>query len=238
MMTLHQTSELNRPMLKRASTVAMIAMVVLVSACSSSKRAQHPRYSATGPHQIVVTQSERKLPVHFGQDESTLAPHVLAPVQVFADDFVDQGGGTLFIDVAEGQDDGTLAGKLSYLGVELRKRGVQESELVVRSAGASDGASDSAGISLAYVKYSASVPGCPDWSQTMAGFHRNVTHSNFGCSVRSNLAKMLANPRDLIEPRTFTHADATQASRAISTLRSGEAEPVTSSASEIGSKDE
>lgn len=234
MMTNFPTHEPSRPALGWTKVVALVAMVAVVGACSSSKRADHPRYSATGRHQIVVTQNERTLAVPFGVDEGTLAPHVLAPVQVFADDFVDQGGGTLFIDVADGQDNDRLAGKLTYLGGELRKRGVKESELVVRSV-TSGG---SAGISLAYAKYSASVPGCPDWSQSMQGFHRNVTHSNFGCSVRGNLAKMLANPRDLVEPREFSEADATQASRAISTLRSGEAEKVSTSASELGDQEE
>ncbi len=217
--------------------VALIAVVTMVSACSpfgsGSKRADKPGYRTSGEHQFVVTKSERAMAVQFGEDENTLAPHVLAPMQVFADDFVDQGGGMLFIEVAQGQPDEMLPGKLSYLGAELRKRGVKASELVVRPA---DG-SRSAEITLAYAKYEASVPGCPDWSQTNAGFHRNVAHSNFGCSVRGNLAKMLANPRDLIEPREFSNADAHSASRAIGAYRSGEAEPVSTSSSEVGEGD-
>lgn len=220
-----------------ARMVALIAIVTMVSACSpfisGSKRADEPRYRISGEHQFVVTESARTFAVQFGEDESTLAPHVLAPMQVFADDFVDQGGGTLFIEVAQGQPDDMLPGKLSYLGAELRKRGVKASELVVRPA---DG-SRSAEITLAYAKYEASVPGCPDWSQTNAGFHRNVAHSNFGCSVRGNLAKMLANPRDLVEPREFNNADAHSASRAIGAYRSGEAEPVSTSSSEVGAED-
>lgn len=217
--------------------VALIAIVTMVSACSpfvsGSERIDQPQYRTSGQHDFAVTESIRALAVQFGEDESTLAPHVLAPMQVFADDFVDQGGGTLFIEVAQGQPDDMLPGKLSYLGAELRKRGIKASELVVRPAeGPRSGE-----IILAYAKYEASVPGCPDWSQTNDGFHRNVAHSNFGCSVRGNLAKMLANPRDLVEPREFSNADAYSASRAIGAYRSGEAEPVSASSSEVGGEE-
>ncbi|NQV21728.1 MAG: CpaD family pilus assembly protein [Rhodospirillales bacterium] len=217
--------------------ITLIAVVTMVSACSpfvsGSKRAGEQQYRPLGQYELVVTESVRTLAVQFGEDESTLAPHVLAPMQVFADDFVDQGGGTLFIEVAPGQSGDMLPGKLSYLGAELRKRGIKANELVVRPAEGSR----SAEITLAYTKYQASVPGCPDWSQTNAGFHRNVAHSNFGCSVRGNLAKMLANPRDLVEPREFSNADAHSASRAIGVYRSGEAEPVSTSSSEVGKDD-
>jgi pilus biogenesis lipoprotein CpaD len=214
-----------------AKVIAFMAVVAVLTACASgSKRAADPRYLTTGPNRIVVTESARALPVRFGDGERTLAPHALAPVQAFADDFIDQGGGTLYIEIADGGAEGDMAGKLSYLGAELRKRGVRPSELVVRPAEASRAAQ----VTLVYAKYDASVPGCPDWSSGAADFHRNVTHSNFGCASRGNMVKMLANPKDLAEPRKFGNSEGNQASRAISKYRSGEDEPVAATSSEVG----
>lgn len=49
------------------------------------------------------------------------------------------------------------------------------------------------------VRSTASVPGCPDWSEKSDLNFSNKTHSNYGCATNSNLAAMIANPEDLIE---------------------------------------
>jgi len=219
-----------------ARVIMMMAVTGLVVGCSSfsnKSRGSDPQYFATGQHQIAVTQNERSLPIHFDDGQSSLAPHVLAPVASFVDDFIDQGGGTLYLEVSAGQSEEQIAGQLSYLGAELRKRGVRAKEMVVRPAGAGSDAD----VTLVYGKYSASVPGCPDWSEPFVDFHKNVAHSNFGCSSRKNFVKMLANPRDAVQPRDFSNGDGDQASRAISGMRSGEQEPMTTSSSEVGDEE-
>jgi pilus assembly protein CpaD len=61
----------------------------------------------------------------------------------------------------------------------------------------------------------ASVPNCPNWEQRAQPNLDNMTMSNFGCSVNSNYAAMVANPEDLVhgrdggsvgDPRTSTRA--------------------------------
>lgn len=49
------------------------------------------------------------------------------------------------------------------------------------------------------IRSTASVPGCPDWSENSDLNFSNKTHSNYGCSTNANLAAMIANPEDLIE---------------------------------------
>lgn len=48
------------------------------------------------------------------------------------------------------------------------------------------------------VRSTATVPGCPDWSSNSETNFLNGTHSNYGCSINSNLAAMVANPEDLL----------------------------------------
>ncbi len=45
----------------------------------------------------------------------------------------------------------------------------------------------------------ASVPGCPDWSESSDMNYNNATSPGYGCATNSNLAAMVANPEDLIE---------------------------------------
>lgn len=62
----------------------------------------------------------------------------------------------------------------------------------------------------------AEVPNCPNWSVPAQPNYNNRTMSNFGCSVNSNLAAMIANPEDLIHGREGDpYVDAAAAARGI-----------------------
>lgn len=45
----------------------------------------------------------------------------------------------------------------------------------------------------------ASVPGCPDWTESSDMNYNNATSPGYGCAINSNIAAMVANPEDLIE---------------------------------------
>jgi pilus assembly protein CpaD len=66
----------------------------------------------------------------------------------------------------------------------------------------------------------ASVPGCPNWARDGKPETDNAAHANYGCSVNSNLAAMIARPEDLVrgQPGAET-ADPTTNLKAIETLR-------------------
>ena len=53
-------------------------------------------------------------------------------------------------------------------------------------------------VRVVVARTSASVPGCPNWSKASTPNFDNASMSNFGCSVNSNIAAMIANPRDLV----------------------------------------
>jgi pilus assembly protein CpaD len=69
----------------------------------------------------------------------------------------------------------------------------------------------------------ASVPYCPNWSLPAQPNPQNRNMSNFGCSVNSNLAAMVANPQDLVHGREGTGVgDSLTASKAIGSYRKAE----------------
>lgn len=67
----------------------------------------------------------------------------------------------------------------------------------------------------------ASVPGCPDWGEDGSDpATTELTSTNYGCAVNSNLAAMVANPDDLVLGRDGSNAgSATTATRAVGTYR-------------------
>lgn len=66
---------------------------------------------------------------------------------------------------------------------------------------------------------SASVPDCPHWNPQEIG-SRVTTSPNFGCSVNTNLANMIANPDDLVIGQAGSASvDAQTGTKAIRTYR-------------------
>ena len=69
----------------------------------------------------------------------------------------------------------------------------------------------------------ATVPNCPNWSVPSQPNFNNRTMSNYGCSVNSNLAAMVANPTDLIHGQDGNGlGDAATAAKAVDLYRKAE----------------
>lgn len=75
-------------------------------------------------------------------------------------------------------------------------------------------------VRVVVTRMSANVPGCPDHSRTYVPDYMASTTSNFGCASNSNLAKMMADPADLVrgEPGAPSSDPAT-ATKAIKAFR-------------------
>ena len=65
----------------------------------------------------------------------------------------------------------------------------------------------------------ASVPSCPDWSTTSDSNFNTGNHSNYGCSVNSNLAAMIADPEDLVRGRDSKSLDKNSGKNAVNVYR-------------------
>jgi pilus assembly protein CpaD len=80
---------------------------------------------------------------------------------------------------------------------------------------------NSNGVRVVVVRRRAGVPGCPNWSRSSQPEINNLTMSNLGCAVNSNLAAMVADPQDLVHGREGTGVvDPRTAVRAVDMYRS------------------
>ncbi|MES2289537.1 MAG: CpaD family pilus assembly protein [Pseudomonadota bacterium] len=72
-------------------------------------------------------------------------------------------------------------------------------------------------------RMTATVPNCPDWSRPSQPNFNGHAMSNYGCATNSNLAAMVADPRDLVSGRSgATSVDATLSTKAIGQYRRSE----------------
>ena len=95
--------------------------------------------------------------------------------------------------------------------------------MVAEGAPVTAGAGNPGQARVVITRTMASVPGCPDWSHTAEANEENSTNPNYGCSVNSNLAAMVANPEDLVMGQQGTgETVVTTHTKAIETYRDQE----------------
>ncbi len=72
---------------------------------------------------------------------------------------------------------------------------------------------------LSFTRYTADASPCGDWSESYSSRLNGNATPNFGCATQNNLAVMVSEPADLVQPRTMTSADATQRSDVLDNYR-------------------
>jgi pilus assembly protein CpaD len=86
-----------------------------------------------------------------------------------------------------------------------------------------EGFVDPGKVRIVVTRTRAYVPGCPDWSDTLASNLDNSTSDGFGCAVNSNLAAMVADPEHLLHGAEGTGETVVMSStKAIQTYRAQE----------------
>lgn len=99
----------------------------------------------------------------------------------------------------------------------LRKQGVPDS-MIVQSTYQGSAKSP---VVVSYVRTYAVTQECGNWDEDLAITFSNSGYANFGCAVQNNAAAMVANPNDLVMPRTQTPADPTRRSTVFNKYREG-----------------
>ncbi|WP_246152411.1 CpaD family pilus assembly protein [Sphingomonas montanisoli] len=95
--------------------------------------------------------------------------------------------------------------------------------LMSRGAPATEGAVPAGYLRIVVSRSTASVPGCPDYSQPSQPNFTASTSSNYGCATNSALAAMIANPEDLVRGAEAPGADNAEiATRSIRAWRTTE----------------
>ncbi len=76
-------------------------------------------------------------------------------------------------------------------------------------------------VIMSYSRHMAHTAECGDWSKDLARSSDNQPYSDFGCSHQHNIAAMVANPKDLVQPRTSAPASAARRSKVLTDYAEG-----------------
>jgi pilus assembly protein CpaD len=177
-------------------------------------------------HPITLREGERTVEVFVGRGRGGLNPAQRADVAAFAATWKHKGNSGIVIDVPRGgATKQAAADSLREIHSILSASGVPPRGLRVRSYIASDLAAPS--IKLSYTELSAHAGPCGLWPDDLGPgdlrlYQQNRAYWNLGCANQRNLAAMVDNPADLVQPRGEAAAYAARRSVALDKYRKGE----------------
>ncbi len=77
-------------------------------------------------------------------------------------------------------------------------------------------------VIMSYSRYMAHTAECGDWSEDFGTSTNNGPYSDMGCTTQSNIAAMVANPKDLVQPRTMDAPSATRRAEVLNKYGKGQ----------------
>lgn len=208
-------------------TVRLITLGLLATAaagCTKPPLTNGPQHAfdVEKAYPITVEPQVATLVVKVDDGLQSLGRGEDARVKAFVESWKARGQGMLNAATPDGTNAAATTAALNELKKLLAAGGVDKGSVQYTSyKPAGDDAL--APITLSFVTYAASAPDCgSDWSENLGFTPRNQPWPDFGCSTQHNLAAIVADPRDLIEPRTSDPADAMRRSTVLEKYRAGE----------------
>ncbi|MBR1206925.1 MULTISPECIES: CpaD family pilus assembly protein [unclassified Bradyrhizobium] len=184
-------------------------------------------------HPIAVTEGEQSIVVFVGRARGNLTETQRDDVMGMARTWRRDGTGAIAIDVPADTSNARSAQAVyqEIRGV-LASMGVPAHAIVRRSYRVDDPRALPT-IRLSYSKMAAVAGPCGLWPSDLGpsiynpSYNENKQWDNFGCATQHNLAAMVANPSDLVQPRTETASYTPRRSVAFQKYSKGESTATT-----------
>jgi pilus assembly protein CpaD len=177
-------------------------------------------------HPITIKEGAHTVEIFVGRNRGGLTPEQRAAVLSFAQEWRRDATSGVIIAVPQGGPTARAAAdSMREVHSILNASGIPAGAVYVRSYRPAPSAL--ASIKISYSKLMASAGPCGQWPKDLGpsvegNDFSNQEYWNFGCAAQRNLAAMVDNPADLVQPRGETPAYAARRSVAIDKYRTGE----------------
>jgi pilus assembly protein CpaD len=178
-------------------------------------------------HPITIKETDRTVEVFVGTNRGGLNASQRADVLAFAHAWKKEATGGIIIDQPAGTSNGQAADEAAHEArAILAAAGVPPSAIAVRPYRPQNRVA-LATVRLNYPKVSAEAGPCGLWPADLgptyeAGHFENKPYWNLGCSMQRNLAAMVDNPADLVQPRGESPSYAPRRAAVLDKYRKGE----------------
>lgn len=226
-----------------------LAALALVAGALAGCQADRIITNSTPPlaydqrHAIKVVDGGRNMKVFVGAGRGHLSDSQRAEIYRFASDWHNRATSVLSVRVPSGTaNEVATRDVLREVGSLIDHARVPRSAVQISSYAPEVGNNDLPPILLDYRELRATVDSqCGLWPNDLgpaaapSPHWDNRTYWNFGCAYQKNMAAMIANPHDLVQPRGETPASAERSSSDYAKYRSGQ-DPSTTWKSTDGGK--
>jgi pilus assembly protein CpaD len=209
---------------------ALVGLAVALGACTHTEEAVtvagYPN-DYRQRHPIVIQEADRSIVIFVGHARGGLSASQRADVIGLAQVWLREGTGAINADVPiDTPNARAAADSLREIRALLAAAGVPSRGIVVRRYHPDDPRTF-ATIRLSYPKISAVAGPCGLWPEDIGpsiknrSYFENKSYFNFGCAYQRNMAAMIDNPSDLVQPRPETPAYTARRSIAFEKYRKG-----------------
>jgi pilus assembly protein CpaD len=186
--------------------VAAGGLAALLAGCNQSRvaDAEYPTDYRLR-HPITLKEGDRTIEVFVGQNRGGLSPVQRADVLAFAQLWRREATSGIIIDVPQGAATAQAAAdSMREIHSIFAASGVPRNAVYVRNYRPVDAALTS--IKINYSKMTATAGPCGQWPNDLgpaqdSSYIENRPFWNLGCANQRNLASMVDNPADLVQPR-------------------------------------
>lgn len=209
-----RSSNRNRAVARLAGPVAKLTiastLAILVAGCTSTfgggeKISAWSITDHAQRHPILVSKEPANLSLHVQRGAYGLAPAQRARLIAFLSQYKaqDAGNSKIRIKAPSGAPNEVAAMHAVHeIRAHIEEAGFDATTVSVEAY--HDESSHQPPVRLSYLRYVAEGPECGNWDKNLMESSRNVAYPDFGCSDQRNFAAMIANPGDLLGPRTMT----------------------------------
>lgn len=187
----------------------ILALSATLGACKTQRESSVENWLVVDPaarHPILVGSAPVTLDLAVPRGSSGLNRDQMYELRHFLRQYQEKREGPLLVGAPSGgANEIAVMHAMGQMRREFTRAGISRGD--VRFDAYSGGGAGSAPIKVSYHSFAAHGPECGDWSDNLGRDSKNVPYRNFGCATQRNLAAMIANPRDLIEPRGMTPRD-------------------------------
>ena len=197
-------------------TGAMIGLMVILGACSETTGSVAQSVNASDDyrlrHPIAVQEANHSIVLFVGHARGGLSATQRADVFGLARNWVTEGTGAIVIDVPVDTPNARAAESAVHEARSLLESGGVPANAIKLHRYTPDDPRTLATVRLTYPKMTAVAGPCGEWPADLGPsikdptYFENKSYYNFGCAYQRNMAAMVANPSDLVQPRPETPA--------------------------------
>jgi pilus assembly protein CpaD len=208
---------------------ALVGLAVVLGACTHTD----DQLTASIPddyrlrHPIAIQEADQSVVIFVGHARGGLSASQRADVMGLAQSWLHEGTGAITADLpVDTPNARAAADSFREIHALLAAAGVPARGIIVRNYHPED-PRQMATIRLNYPKISAVAGPCGLWPEDLGpsvknkSYFENKSYYNFGCASQRNMAAMVDNPSDLVQPRPETAAYTARRTQSFEKYRKG-----------------